>query len=193
MRDPAAAALASPAQAGPRRARMSRDLSERLAKADAGVTSVIVGGSDEKIQTLAMRYGAKVLKTLRGGAVLRGRRAGSSTRSARTPTSITCPATSRCVRMRRETTQAIGADQVWAGVRAAARGYTGAGIGIAVIDSGDRAAAGAATAAWWRPWTSPADKPKRRRRVRPRHARRRASSPGTGDGRIRAWRRARGW
>ena len=57
-------ALAGSADAGPRRARLSRDLSERIAQADASVTSVIVEGDSNKIQTLARRYGAKVLKTL---------------------------------------------------------------------------------------------------------------------------------
>ena len=34
------------------------------------------------------------------------------------------------------TTEAIGADQVWSGAFAGLRGYTGRGIGVAVIDSG---------------------------------------------------------
>ncbi len=38
----AATVLAGSADAGPRRARLSRDLSDRLAKGDAAVTSVIV-------------------------------------------------------------------------------------------------------------------------------------------------------
>jgi hypothetical protein len=63
-------ALAGSADAGPRRARLSRDLSERIANADASVTSVIVDGDSAKVETLAKRYGARVLKTLRNGAVL---------------------------------------------------------------------------------------------------------------------------
>src|SRR5689334_387804 len=50
-------AIGGSAAAGPRRARLSRDLSERLTKADAGVTNVIVNGSSDKVQTLAKRYG----------------------------------------------------------------------------------------------------------------------------------------
>ena len=39
-------------------------------------------------------------------------------------------------RMAAETTAAIGADQVWRGVLSGSGRYTGAGIGIAVVDSG---------------------------------------------------------
>ena len=59
---------AAAAQAGPRRARLSRDLADRIAKADAGASDVIVTGTDAQIQTLAARYGATVKKSRRRGA-----------------------------------------------------------------------------------------------------------------------------
>ena len=128
-------ALAGSADAGPRRARLSRDLSERIAKADASVTSVIVEGDSDKIQTLARRYGAKVLKTLGNGAVLQvngGQLDALSQDADVDHLSGDVPV----VRMSGEMTTAIGANQVWAGVLKGMSRYTGAGIGVAVVDSG---------------------------------------------------------
>ena len=48
-------AVALPAHAGPERARMSRDLVERLAAGDQSSVRVIVSGTDATIQTLATR------------------------------------------------------------------------------------------------------------------------------------------
>ena len=62
--------LSRTAERRPRRARLSRDLVDRLSKADAGVTSVIVSGRPRRCETLATRYGAPVKKALHGGAVL---------------------------------------------------------------------------------------------------------------------------
>ena len=64
------AATTGIAQAGPHRARLSKDLADRLAAGDQRSTRVIVSGSEELVVTLATRYGARVTKTLRGGAVL---------------------------------------------------------------------------------------------------------------------------
>ncbi len=50
--------------AGPRRARLSRDLSDRLAARVDASTDIIVTGTDEQLQTLATRYGARVKKRL---------------------------------------------------------------------------------------------------------------------------------
>src|SRR5688572_22148565 len=60
--------LAGSADAGPRRARLSADLSAHLA-AGSGEIDVIVSGSVEKIDRLAARHGLRIKKTLSSGAV----------------------------------------------------------------------------------------------------------------------------
>ena len=62
--------LTVPVEAGQRRARLSKDLSDRLAARVEAPTDVIVAGSDEQVQALATRYGARVKKRLRNAAVL---------------------------------------------------------------------------------------------------------------------------
>jgi len=61
--------FAGSAEAGPRRARLSSDLSARLAAASNGDVDVIVTGSVEKIDRLAQRHGLRVKKQLESGAV----------------------------------------------------------------------------------------------------------------------------
>jgi hypothetical protein len=51
---------AAPVEAGQHRARLSRDLSDRLAGRTSASTDVIVSGTDEELQTVATRYGARV-------------------------------------------------------------------------------------------------------------------------------------
>src|SRR6476661_574406 len=130
-----AVACAGSAEAGPKRARLSRDLAERLSKADVGVTRVIVTGSPEKLQALATRYGAKIGKALHGAAVLEvngGQLDALSQDADVDHLSGDVPVT----RMGGEAAQAIGADQLWIGASKKNQGFTGAGIGVAVIDSG---------------------------------------------------------
>ena len=62
--------LTVPVEAGQHRARLSKDLSDRLAARVEAPTDVIVAGSDEQVQALATRYGARVKKRLRNAAVL---------------------------------------------------------------------------------------------------------------------------
>ena len=125
-----------PAEAGQRRARLSRDLRDRLSAPGRGFDRHHRDRSDEQLQILATRYGARIKKRLRNAAVLEvtggqlaqlepGRR-----RVERLGRS------SRCARWRRLTAEAIGADQVWAGAVEGMRGFTGRGIGVAIIDSG---------------------------------------------------------
>src|SRR5262245_32283161 len=57
-------------EAGQRGARLSRDLAERLAARVEASSDVIVTASEEQVQTLATRYGARIKKRLLGGAVL---------------------------------------------------------------------------------------------------------------------------
>ena len=125
--------ISQPVEAGQRRARLSRDLSERLAAGDASTTRVIVCGSDSKIDTLATRYGAQLKKRLRGCAVLEvtgGQLDALSQDADVDQLSGDAPVFRMSV-----TTEATGADQVWAGSEGIA-GFTGRGIGVAVIDTG---------------------------------------------------------
>ena len=125
--------IGQPVEAGPRRARLSRDLSERLAKGDGSTTRVIVCDSDAKIETLATRYGAHVKKRLRGCAVLEvtgGQLDALSQDADVDQLSGDAPVFRMSV-----TTEAIGADQVWAGAAGIA-GFTGRGVGVAVVDTG---------------------------------------------------------
>ena len=62
--------VAGPAYAAPHKARLSRDLADRVAAGREEPTSVIVSGSDAEVQALVARYGARLKKSLRGGAVL---------------------------------------------------------------------------------------------------------------------------
>src|SRR6188768_3864041 len=58
------------AEAGPHRARLSKDLEARLASGSEETTRVIVSGTDAEVDALAVRYGARRTKSVRGGAVL---------------------------------------------------------------------------------------------------------------------------
>ena len=58
------------AEAASHRARMSKDLEARLAAGTTDTSSVIVMGSDAEVQALVARYGARLKKAVRGGAVL---------------------------------------------------------------------------------------------------------------------------
>ena len=62
--------VSRPASAAPHGARLSRDLADRVAAGREDSTSVIVSGTPDTVQGLAARYGARIKKSLRGGAVL---------------------------------------------------------------------------------------------------------------------------
>ena len=62
--------VAGPASAAPHKARLSRDLADRVAAGREEPTSVIVSGTPDLVQGLVARYGARLKKSLRGGAVL---------------------------------------------------------------------------------------------------------------------------
>ena len=64
------ALVAVPASAAPHKARLSRDLADRVAAGREEPTSVIVSGTPDLVQALVARYGARLKKSLRGGAVL---------------------------------------------------------------------------------------------------------------------------
>ncbi|MDQ3212576.1 MAG: hypothetical protein M3Q85_07865, partial [Acidobacteriota bacterium] len=62
--------LSVPAQAGPHRARLSKDLADRVTAGSDEPSRIIIAGTRGKVQALAARYGARVHKYLRAGAVL---------------------------------------------------------------------------------------------------------------------------
>ena len=89
-------------------------------------------GSDEEVTAIAARHGLRIKKLSTEGAVLEAKAAEIEALSAEVDH------LSRDVEVRSfmsVTNEATGADQVWAGV-AGCPGFTGAGIGIALIDSG---------------------------------------------------------
>ena len=126
---------ATVSEAGPRRARMSRDLVERLASGQTGATSVIISGDERRIDAIAQRHGGRVKKALRGAAVVEFPGAQLEAVS-QDPEVDHLSGDVPVRRLMAVTSEAIGADKVWSGAYAGVRGYTGRGIGVAVIDSG---------------------------------------------------------
>ena len=125
---------AASAEAG-HRARLSRDLAERIAAGRADTVRLIVNGSDADVTAIASRHGARVAKRLRGAAVLEvpGHALDAM---AQDPSVAHLSGDVPVRRLMAVTTEAIGADQVWSGALAGLEGLTGRGIGVAVIDSG---------------------------------------------------------
>ena len=117
------------------RAKLSRDLVERLGSGRNRAVRVIVSGDDARITRLAARHGARIAKRLDGAAVLE---VAEQTLEALSEDSEV-EHLSGDVPVRRlmaVTTAAIGADQAWDGAQAGLTGVTGLGVGVAVIDSG---------------------------------------------------------
>lgn len=125
-------AAAVPAQAGPHRARLSRDLADRIAAGGAGTAEVIVSGTPEQLRALAERHGARVTKSLHEGAVLQvpASELGSFSEDPDVDHASGDVPVQRAMAV---TTEATGATQVWDG---GLKGFTGRGVGVAVIDSG---------------------------------------------------------
>src|SRR3954469_9556867 len=118
----------------PRRARMSSDLVDRLAKRVEAAAPIIVSASDASIDGLVTRYGVRLKKRLAGGAVLEAT-GGQLDAISQDPEVAHIASDAKVFRQMAVTTEATGADQVWNGL-AGLRGLTGKGIGVAVIDSG---------------------------------------------------------
>jgi len=114
------------------RARLSDSLQRHVASKSASSIDVIVHGSADEVGAIAARHGLRITKKLSEGAVFRASAAQIEALSADVDhLSRDVDVTS----FMSVTNQAVGADQVWAGV-AGHPGFTGAGIGIALIDSG---------------------------------------------------------
>ncbi len=128
-------AVAQPleAQGGPRRARLSRDVADRLASHVEASTDVIVAAGDTALDQLALRYGARLKRRISGGAVFEV--TGGQLEALSQDADVAHLAGDVPVQRMGVTAEATGADQVWKGL-AGIRGATGRGIGVAVIDSG---------------------------------------------------------
>jgi serine protease AprX len=124
-----------PADAQARRARLSADLAQRIQAGDVEGTTVIFTGTQARVDELAARHGLRVRKRLKTGAVLDvpARRLEAV---AADPAVDHLSGNQRIVSQLAVTTQAIGADQVHAGLVAGMPGLTGQGVGIAIVDSG---------------------------------------------------------
>ena len=126
------AAFPSPSVAADR-ARLSADLAAHLAAGSPAI-DVIVHGSKAQVDALAERYNLTVRKYLKTGAVLRvtaGQLAALQMDGSQDHLSSDIP-----IRSTADVTAAtVLADKAWSGVAGLAP-VTGAGIGIAIIDSG---------------------------------------------------------
>jgi serine protease AprX len=119
-----------------RHARVSGDLEQRLRSGDTDATSVIVTGTSERIARIAARHGLRIRKVLETGAVLEV--PAGALEAVANDGEVDQLSSNHLVEAHMAVTnQTIGADVVqqggWAPGIAA---FTGAGVGVAVIDSG---------------------------------------------------------
>jgi serine protease AprX len=130
------AVVAAPAvsDAQSHRARLSRDVAERLQQRIETPTEIIVSASDAGVDQLVARYGARLKARIHGGAVLEAT-GGQIDAISQDADVDHIAGNARVHRMMAVTTAATGADQVWAGLDGSG-GQVGRGIGVAVIDSG---------------------------------------------------------
>jgi serine protease AprX len=126
--------LPADAAAQGRHVRMSDDLVERLRAGDVAGHEIIVSGSATHISALAERHGLIVRKRLKSGAVLEVP-PGALEALTRDTEVDQISGNHRLRSQMTITNAAIGADQVWEGI-GDLPGVTGAGVGVAIIDSG---------------------------------------------------------
>src|SRR5262245_42979550 len=106
------AVTAVPAAAQPRhRARLSRDLADRIRQRVEAPSEIIVSAADGAIDQLVARYGARLKKRLAGGAVLEAT-GGQLDAIAQDPDVDHLAGNAIVRRMMADTTEATGADQV---------------------------------------------------------------------------------
>jgi serine protease AprX len=129
-------ATAASANAQSRHARISRDLEQRLQAGDTDATSVIVAGTPERIARIAARHGLRITKPLATGAVLEV--PAGALEAVANDAEVDSLSSNLVVEAHMAVTnQTIGADLVQQGGWAPGIGpLSGAGIGVAVIDSG---------------------------------------------------------
>ncbi len=122
------------AEAAEHRARLSNDLRTLLSRRSAETVRVIVRARGRRLERLAARHDVTIASRMRTGAVLEVT-SGQLDALSRDP-DVAHIASDASVRpMLAVTTEAIGADQAWAGLTTS-NGVTGRGIDVAVIDSG---------------------------------------------------------
>ena len=127
--------LPATAGAGPRKARLSSDLTARLDAGATGSVEVIVSGSVEKIERIAARNGLKVTKQLSSGPVFTVSKDGLEALSQ--DVEVDAVSGNSLVRSNALlTSEAVGADAAWSGAITSLGKVNGSGIGVAVIDSG---------------------------------------------------------
>jgi serine protease AprX len=134
----ASALVAAPASAeggsGSHRARLSADLADHLSVGSQAIR-VIVHGERSEVDALAARYNLQIARYLKSGAVFLVN-AGQLEALRQDDTQDHLSGDVRLQSSVDPTTaQSIGADQVWAGLDSLP-GLSGAGISVAVIDSG---------------------------------------------------------
>ena len=113
-------------------ARLPESLRKHVESKSVQTVDVIVHGTPDEVRALAARHGLRIKKTLSEGAVLVVNGAGVEALSA------DVDHLSRDVEVTpfmATTNAAIGADQVHAGLEGVSS-FTGAGVGVAIIDSG---------------------------------------------------------
>ncbi len=114
------------------RARVAHDVADRVARGER--SRLILPGSPDAVQALIQRHGLKVERRLRSGAVVSVDQATMASLAA--DPAVSALAADRPVYSTMSTTtEATGAQQVWAGLDAVGR-YTGQGITVGIIDSG---------------------------------------------------------
>ncbi len=127
-------ALCAPVEAGPQRARLSRDLADHLGAGGTEPVRVIVRGSREAVAALAARHGATPKRWLQTAGVLEVTPEQLQA-LADDPEVISLSGDVPVHPTMAVTNQAIGTELLQA-VGAAGKGLTGRGVGIAVVDSG---------------------------------------------------------
>src|SRR5687767_15020715 len=125
---------ANDAAAQGRHARLSEDLAQKLAAGDSRATSVILSGSQTKVDELAARHGLRVTRRVNGGAVV-DVPAGALAGLAQDGEVDQLSSNSVVRSMMAVTNESIGAALLH-GTGMGARALIGRGIGVAVIDSG---------------------------------------------------------
>src|SRR5262245_40559714 len=110
-------AAAVPAAAQSRhRARLSRDMEDRIQHRIESPAYVSVSAADATIDQLAARYGARVKKRLQNGGAVLEATGGQIDAIAQDPDVDHLSGNPIVHRMMATTTTATGADQVWAGL-----------------------------------------------------------------------------
>src|SRR5689334_10255369 len=126
--------VATPAAAqGPYRARLSRDLVDRLQRRVEAPIEIILSAGD--VDRIVHQYGVHLQRRLQNGDAVIEATGGQIDAISQDPGVAHVSSNAIVHRMMAVTTAATGADQVWAGV-GDLPGFSGRGITVAVIDSG---------------------------------------------------------